>query len=341
MLRGQHTKAVVLPGNLRLKPHRAYLVARLVCLNIQEAKQGAKPDSLLHRPGYLLLQGGIVVLLSGKHMHRLRVQAHCGAGCVHTDVASADQDDFLPAQIRRSAVCHHLQEICRRDHILPVRAVHRQAVSQLCAEAEVDRVGLPANLLKGDIPSNPGVGFYLNVAGSQDHADILIQPDLGKPVFRYPVTEHTAQHFMLVINNDLMPHQRKVESGRQSGRSSADDGNRLAGRNILPRPRHGVCTNGIHRILFQTPDVDRIVYDASAAFSFTGMLTDHRTGCRKGIPVADHPDRPGVILLFDQGNITGHIHMSGTERNTGNGLQDIFRAAVSRQVAFILIREFL
>ena len=91
----------------------------------------------------------------------------------------------------------------------------------------------------------------------------------------------------------------------------------------------------------QAPDVDGLVNDRPAAFSFAGMFADQRTGGRKRIPVANQIDGAGIIAFPDQGNITRDIYVCRAERTAGNRLSGIFHTASVPDMTFIFILELL
>ena len=71
---------------------------------------------------------------------------------------------------------------------------------------------------------------------------------------------------------------------------------------------------------FQSPDIDRIIYNITSAAGFTGMLTDKTAGSGEWIVLANQTDGISITSFPYKGNISRDIHMGRTERNTWDRL---------------------
>ena len=108
-----------------------------------------------------------------------------------------------------------------------------------------------------------------------------------------------------------MSHQLQIVSSTESSRATAYDSDTLSGGRCAFRWRN--LAGIISRHTFQTTDVDRIIYDISAAASLTWMFTDETAGCRERIILADQTDRVSVASFSCQCDISRNINVCRTE----------------------------
>ena len=182
-------------------------------------------------------------------------------------------------------------------------------------------------------------GVNFNISGACDRADVFIQTILWKPVLWNSIPKHSSQFFMFIIYNRFMTHQSKEISSGQSRRTSPDNCYLFSCPDIGRRCFYFVRRNLIHRVFFQTTDIDRRINNCSSAFSFTGMLADHGTGRRERIRITNHINCSCIIPFLDQCNVFRNIDMRRTKRLTWNRLCHVLNAAVMFDMTFILIRE--
>ena len=109
----------------------------------------------------------------------------------------------------------------------------------------------------------------------------------------------------------------------------------------MGRHRYAVCRCLVHRIFFQRPDIDLIVDEVPAAPLLAGVLADHGTGRGKGVVLPHHGHCAGIILLCDQGNIAGDVHMGRAHGDAGDGLANLLLTHMPVDMADVLVAEFL
>ena len=95
----------------------------------------------------------------------------------------------------------------------------------------------------------------------------------------------------------------------------------------------------IYSILFETTNIDRIIYDSTATSLFARMLTHIGTSSWKRIACTDELYSTSIVLLFNQRNISRNINMSWTFSYAGNCLLYICYAMMLFNMTFIFIRE--
>ena len=109
-------------------------------------------------------------------------------------------------------------------------------------DGDVNRVVLVLNLGERNIAADGNAGMHLN-AGGQDEVDVRIQLVLRQTIIRNAVAQHAAELGTLVIDYDLVTHQRQKIRRRQTARSAADDADALAGRRC-GNPAAWCCPRG-------------------------------------------------------------------------------------------------
>ena len=183
--------------------------------------------------------------------------------------------------------------------------------------------------------------MHCNITGRQDRIDIFIQSVLGQTVIGNTVTQHSSQRFSLFVYVYLMSHQRQIISSCQSGRTSSYDSYFFTGGDITLRYLYLICRDLIHCEFLQSTDIDRAVYQVSAAFCLTGVFTD-KCACRgKRIVPADQIDGICITMFADQRNISGNIHMCRAMGNTGNLLSHFRLTSVLFNMAHVFFTEQL
>ena len=178
--------------------------------------------------------------------------------------------------------------------------------------------------------------MYCNACG-KDGFQILIQSFSGQTIAGDAVTEHTAQFFMFFKYFYMVSHQCQIICRTQTTGATTQNSNFLSCWFCARRCRH--YARIIHSIPFQRTNVDGIIYHISAAPCFTGMFTDHSTGCYKGIVLSNKTYRICITFMGNQGNIPGNIHICRTEGHTGHRLVNVKQTAFIMDMFQIIITE--
>ena len=262
-------------------------------------------------------------------------------GTVHGYVSAAYDHHTFAGIIRNVAPADLSQHFhCGIDSVA-VHAVYVYRFTYLGTDGNIDRIVLLLKLLHGDIPADGSIVMHCNITGRQDRIDIFVQSVLGQTVIGNTVSQHSSQRFSLFVYIYLMSHQRQIIGSGQSGRTSSYDSYFFAGGDITLRHLYLICCNLIHREFLQSTDIDRAVYQVSAAFCLTRVFTD-KCACRgKRIVPADQIDGICITMFTDQRNISRNIHMCGAMGNTGNLLSHFRLTSVLFNMAHVFITEQL
>ena len=142
---------------------------------------------------------------------------------------------------------------------------------------------------------------------------------VGQPKFRNSHGQHPANSRVGVINRDLVPRLRQVESGRDTRRASTHNRHALA---VLRTPVLTVFRSVNHVIRDEALELpDRHWYLGNVALAtapLTRGRTDLATDERQGIVLLHQ--RVGLFeaIVFDQLDVTRHIHVAGTGIDAGS-----------------------
>ena len=160
-----------------------------------------------------------------------------------------------------------------------------------------------------------------------------------QPVVGDAVPQHPAQGGALLVDGHLVAHEGEIVGGGEASGTAPDHGHPLAsgGRRRRRRHRGGV----VHREPLEAADVYRVVHHLASALLLAGVLADIGTGEGEGVVLADQPDRVLIAPRLHQGDVAGHIHMSGADRHTGHRLAQPADAAAVADVLLIVLPEAL
>ena len=135
-------------------------------------------------------------------------ETDCGSGCIHRHVAAADDADALALEVRHAALADVAEQLHRGVYADCVFAGNANLLVVMRTDGDVNRVVLILNLSERNIAADGNAGVHLN-AGGQDEVDIRIQLVLRQTIIRNAVAQHAAELGTLVIDYDLMTHQRQ------------------------------------------------------------------------------------------------------------------------------------
>ena len=205
-------------------------------------------------------------------------------------------------------------------------------------DGDVNRVVLVLNLSERNIAADGNAGVHLN-AGGQDEVDIRIQLVLRQTIIRNAVAQHAAELGTLVIDYDLVTHQRQEIRRRQTARSAADDADALAGRRCGSR-RRGVV-RVVAREALDAADVDRIVHHAAAAVCLARVLADIAAYGREGIVLADQAHGVVVAAGTHECNVARNIHTGRAQCYTRHRMIPAEQTAAALHMGEVVIAEAL
>ena len=95
----------------------------------------------------------------------------------------------------------------------------------------------------------------------------------------------------------------------------------------------------LDREALQSTDVDRIVYERTAAANLTRMLTDETAGRRHRVILTDQLHRILIALVMDEGNVARDVHMCRALPYTRHRLAVHALAAAMPDMLYIVIAE--
>ena len=139
----------------------------------------------------------------------------------------------------------------------------------------------------------------------------------GETVAGDAVAEHSAQLVALLVDRDLVPHQREIVGTAETAGTAADNGD------LLARGRRtdglGHVAGVIHGVPLQTADVDGVVDHVAAAPRLAGVLADIGAGGGEGVVLPDQTHGVGTATLAHQCHVAGNVHPGGAQSHAGDG----------------------
>mgnify|MGYP004421312965 CR=1 FL=1 len=163
--------------------------------------------------------------------------------------------------------------------------------------------------------SNPFAKFNFDT-GLKDGIDIIVQTVFRQTVVRDTIAEHTAKFRQHLKYSCLVSHKLQIVSSTESSRATAYDSDTLSGGRCAFRWRN--LAGIISRHTFQTTDIDRIIYDISAAACLTWMFTDETAGCRERIILADELNSIGITASANEGDVAGDVDLCRAQSHAGD-----------------------
>ena len=329
---------VHLADDLRLRPQGDRVAAR-ISLDAHGGLQRHELHALGHGALHLLGQSRHVLLAAAVNAaHLARAQSHRTTANVHRDVAAADNDDILVAEVRHVIVTDLTQHLDGGDDAVGVLALDTGLLIRVSADGDVERVMRLAQLVEGHIIADIDVQMHLDAEG--DHGrDLRVEHLARQTIIGDTVAQHTAELRALFIYRDLVAHQRKIVRRGKAARPAADNGDRLA---------CGLGTVGllhvariIHRVALQAADIDRVIDHIAAAARLARMLADVRAGRGERIVLSDEAHGVRIAAVLDEHKIARDIHTRGTQRNARHRLAHPAETAVAQDMLFIVVAEAL
>ena len=162
------------------------------------------------------------------------------------------------------------------------------------------------------------LGLDLDVADGQDCVQVLIKTMTREAVSRDAVAGHAAKLLVHLENLDGMAHQSQIVSAGHAGRTTADDGDALAGVGKALGRLDRVSSALIDGELLNAANVDRGVDKGTTATALAGMLADKRAGSGERVVATDHVDGACVIAGGRKGDVGRNVHVSRAQGLAGN-----------------------
>ena len=167
--------------------------------------------------------------------------------------------------------------------------------------------------------------------------NVPVQDVLGQAVVGDAVAEHAAQLGALLIDGDLVAHERQVVGRRQAARPAADDGHRLA--RVLRPLRGGHVGHMVHGVPLQAADVHRVVHHPPAALALAGVLAHIGAGGGEGVVLSDEAHRVLVPPQPDEGDVPGDVHMGRAGGDTGDRVAQTADAPAVEHMLLVVLPE--
>ena len=195
-----------LADDLRLCPQRDGVTVRIGL----DADRGLQRHEL-----HALGNGALHFLGKGRHVllaaavdaaHFARAETNRAAADIHRDVAAADDDDVLVAEVRHVIVADLAQHLDRGDDALSVLALDAGLFIRVRAERDVKRVVLLAQLVERHIVADIDVDMHID-AKRQHRRDLRVEHFARQAVVGDAVAQHAAELRALFIHGDLVAHQ--------------------------------------------------------------------------------------------------------------------------------------
>ena len=177
-----------------------------------------------HRPTVLVgleVSGGLLV---GGGPQR-------GAGCIHGDVAAADDDDLL-AHVDVETLVGVDEELERPEHAVGIVARDVEAPAQRGAGGEEHGIVTLAQFLQGHIGAEAGAEPHVDTQ-ADDRIDVPLEQIPVEAVLGDAVEHHPAETVGRFVEGDPVAEQAQVVGGGQTGRPPSDDADALG--SALPR----------------------------------------------------------------------------------------------------------
>jgi len=195
-----------LADDLRLCPQRDGVTVRI----------GLDADRCLKRHElHALGNGALHFLGKGRHVllaaavdaaHFARAETNRAAADIHRDVAAADDDDVLVAEVRHVIVADLAQHLDSGDDALGVLALDAGLFIRVRAKRDVKRVVLLAQLVERHIVADIDVDMHID-AKRQHRRDLRVKHLARQTVVGDAVAQHAAELCALFIHGDLVAHQ--------------------------------------------------------------------------------------------------------------------------------------
>ncbi len=296
------------------------------------AHPGRRPghvDGFRHRCPFLgLLVEGLQLVLGGPQG---------GAGGVHGHITAADHHHPVP-HIDVKALVDVDEELDGPQHAVRLVSFDVQAPAQGGADRQEQRVVLPSQLLESDVPPQPGVEPHLD-AQIDDHPDLVGQQGPIEPVLGDAEQHHPAQPAGCLVDGDLVAESPQIVSGRQTGRSPAQDPDAF-GAFHLGRSRHLLPQLTVlllrpellgHEAL-ERPDGDRPVDLTAPAGILTGCGTHPPAHGGEGVGQPGGQVGQFVLAVGDGGHVHPGVGVDRTGGQTGDVLVEVLQVLAEDQV---------
>ena len=203
-------------------------------------------------------------------------------------------------------------------------------------DGDVHRVKAVLNGFHGKVPADGDPRPHRD-AGGQDVGNVPVQDVLGQAIVGDAVAEHAAQLGALLIDGDLVAHERQVVGRRQAARPAADDGHCLA--RVLRPLRGGHVGHVVHGVPLQAADVHRVVHHPPAALALAGVLAHIGAGGGEGVVLSDEAHRVLIPPQPDEGDVPGDVHMGRAGGDTGHRVAQAADAPAVEHVLLVVLPE--
>src|SRR5699024_1004570 len=140
--------------------------------------------------------------------------------------------DIFAGEVRFISFADLPEHLYGGDDALRVFSRNAQFFICMSADGNIDGVVIFTNHLKRELAviiADGSVEAYVD-AGGENVGHILQEPVLWKPVVWDTVVEHAAKLAALFKDGTLVSHLLEIVGGAQSRRTTANDGDLLAGR---------------------------------------------------------------------------------------------------------------
>ena len=210
----------------------------------------------------------------------------------HVDrrVAAADahhpvRRDLQPAGVERFEELHSAHAVRR------IAAGHRKWTPALAPDGPQNRVVLRLDLLEAHVAADPRRESRLDAAEGEDAVDLVVQEPARRPVAGDAVAHHAAEGFVVVVDRAPVAPPAELVGGGHPRRSSADDGDALAGLVRGRLEREALRDGGVADELLHGIDADEVLHLVAVAAVLARRRADPAHLRREGVGVGGPAER--------------------------------------------------
>ena len=236
-------------------------------------------------------------LLAGTAVDHQRLGAETLHGTGHVDRGVAAAVDHNAAPEHRLLFAFHRAESRNRvKDVSRVTGRNISAAGQLRADTEEH--GVIAAGLHFGLEILHFVRQLKLHAELHDAVDFLIENVTRQTVLRNAVAHHAAGFRSRIHHRHLMPEERQMIGGGESGRTRADHKHLLSARLSRHRRRPALLESLVTEEAFNRVDVDRFIELTAVTGSFARVVTDTAHHGGEGIIFHDLPPRGLVAAIL-------------------------------------------